>query len=311
MGTEARGVHQGGKAPLRALFGALLAVVGAGLGAVGLSQSDAQTSDRPGVGREMPATAVDLSRAPSHNSPLLVADPREPRFVALAHRIDAPDFGCALQLSGDGGRTWVPANPVPKLPAGAEKCYAPEVAFDGNGVLYYLFVGLAGRGNEPMGVYLTRSTNRGRTFAAPREVLGPFNFGVRMAVDPGTGRQGRLHLVWLHATSDPGLGAFGPPPNPIMAAYSDDGGRTFSKPFQVSDPERQRVVAPALALGPEREVYVAYYDLGADARDYHNLEGPVWEGTWSIVVARSSGSGRDFERGVLVDDAIVPPERPM
>ncbi len=214
-------------------------------------------------------------------------------------------------MSGDGGRGWLPVQPVPELPDGAEKCYAPEVAFDREGTLYYLFVGLAGGGNEPMGAFLTTSTDRGQTFSAPRPVLGPLNFGVRMAIDPGLGEKGRLHLVWLHATSDPPLGAFGPPPNPILAAYSDDGGATFSSPVQVSDPERQRVVAPALALGPDHAVHVAYYDLKDDLIDYQGLEGPTWKGTWSLVVASSSDGGATFSRGESVDDEIVPHERVM
>lgn len=266
---------------------------------------------RPGVGVEVPVTAMDRTREPANNSPLLVADPEEPRFVVLANRLDAPDFSCALQVSGDGGRGWAPARPVPKLPPGADKCYAPEVAFDRSGTLYYLFVGLAGRGNEPMGVFLTTSADRGRTFSAPRRVLGPMNYSVRMAIDPGRGRRGRLHLVWLKATSDPPLGGFGPPPNPIVAAYSDDGGHSFSRPIQVSDPQRQRVVAPALTLGDDGGVHVGYYDLGRDAVDYQGLEGPVWEGKWSLVVARSADGGQTFGRGVVADAAIVPPERVM
>lgn len=242
---------------------------------------------------------------------MLAADPTEPRFVVLANRVDAPDFGCALQVSGDAGANWIPAGPVPKLPEGAEKCYAPEVAFDGQGTLYYLFVGLAGTGNQPMGVFLTTSINRGQTFTPPRRVLGAHNFAVRMAVDPSIGSAGRLHLVWIRANSAPGLGSFPPPPNPIMAAHSDDSGRTFSEPVQVSDPDRRFVVAPALALGPGRTVNVLYYDLGEDARDYHGLEGPTWEGDWSLVLASSRDGGRRFRHRGVVDDSIVPPERVM
>ena len=73
---------------------------------------------------------------------------------------DALDFGCALEVSGDAGGTFVPANPVPTLPPGAEKCYGPEVAFDRKGTLYFLFVGLRGTGNTPMGVFLTSSSDR-------------------------------------------------------------------------------------------------------------------------------------------------------
>ncbi len=86
-----------------------------------------------------------------HNSPVLVADPKEPRFVLLASRLDSPDFSCALHLSGDGGRYWVPAEPVPQFPPGAEKCCAPELGFDRKSTPYYLFVGLQGIGQQSDG----------------------------------------------------------------------------------------------------------------------------------------------------------------
>jgi hypothetical protein len=254
---------------------------------------------------------MDLTLGRANNSPVLVADPAHREIVALANRLDAPDYGCSLALSSDGGNNWSPAQPVPDLPGGAEKCYAPEVAFDRLGTLYFLFVGLAGNGNSPMGVFLTRSTDRGKSFSAPNQVLGGRNFAVRMAIDPTMGSIGRLHLVWLHAGSDPGVGAFGPPPNPILSAYSDDGGSTFSSSVEVSDPSRERVVAPVLALGPRHAVHVGYFDLGRDAIDYQGLEGPTWDEPWSLVVASSSDGGQHFNPGVLVDDAIAAPGRVM
>jgi hypothetical protein len=284
------------------------ALVGGGLLA-GSVASAAGPAAPPQVLPEVPVTATDQRVGPANNTPMIVADPSEPSFVTLANRLDAPDFSCALHVSGDGGRSWLPVQPVPQLPDGAEKCYAPEVAFDREGTLYYLFVGLAGGGNEPMGAFLTTSSDRGQTFSPPRQVLGPLNFAVRMAIDPTVGDKGRLHLVWLHATSDPPLGGFGPPPNPILAAHSDDGGATFSEPVPVSDGDRVRVVAPALALGPDNAVHVAYYDLEDDAVDYQGLEGPTWRGTWSLVVATSLDGGRSFGPGDVVDDGIVPHER--
>ncbi len=264
---------------------------------------------RPNVKRSVPVTAMDEGLSPAHNSPEVIADPTEPRFLVLANRLDAPDFSCALQVSGNGGRGWVSVQTVRELPEGAEKCYAPEVSFDSSGTLYYLFVGLAGRGNEPIGVFLTTSTDRGNTFSNARQVLGPLNFGVRMAIDQTMGNQGRLHLAWLQATSDPPLGGLGPPPNPIMAAYSDDGGETFSTPIQVSDPDRERVLAPALTLAPDQQVHVGYYDLKDDAIDYQGLEGATWPGTWSLVVATSVDGGRRFRSGVVIDDGVRPHER--
>ncbi|MCA1847185.1 MAG: exo-alpha-sialidase, partial [Actinobacteria bacterium] len=163
----------------------------------GLASPASSRSTRLRVLPEVPVTGNDERLQLGHNSPVLLADPREPRFVVLASRLDNPDFGCALQLSGDGGRSWVPVRPVPDLPSGADKCYAPEIAFDRGGVLYYLFIALQGQGNNPSGTYLVTSSDRGRTFSPPRQVLGPQRYMVRMAIDPTVGRAGRMYLVWL------------------------------------------------------------------------------------------------------------------
>jgi hypothetical protein len=283
-----------------------VAAIGAGLLAWAVARGGP-----PRVGKQVPVTPMDLEKGPANNSPALVRDPTESRFLVVANRLDAPDFSCALQVSGDGGRTWTAANPVPTLPPGAEKCYAPEAAFDRTGRLYYLFVGLAGAGNRPMGAFLTTSVDRAHTFSPPHQVLGSSNFGVRMGIDPTLGKKGRIHLVWLHAGAEPVFGGFAPVPNPILSAYSDDGGTTFTDPVQVSDSERARVLAPALALGPHHRVEVAYYDIGDDARDYQGLEGPAWDGTWSIVATTSQDGGAHYGRGTVVDDGIVPRSRIM
>lgn len=301
----------GGARWLLPLVAAALVLVGAGLAAGVLKWGWSEPPKSVRVVDEVAVTPTDFTAQFSSNSPVMAAEPGEPRFVVMANRLDAPDFGCALQVSGDGGRSWVTANPAPELPEGAEKCYAPEVAFDADGTLHYLFIGLAGPGNRPMGAFLAASDDRGVSFTPPRQVLGPLNFAVRMAIDRELGEAGRMHLVWIKATSDPSLGGFGPPPNPVLTAYSDDGGETFSDPVQVSDPGRERVVAPALALGPDHAVHVAYYDLGRDAIDYQGLEGPVWEEPWSLVLASSFDGGRRFGQGRPVDDEILAAERVM
>ncbi len=255
------------------------------------------------------ATANDRRLARAQNSPDLAADPTDDRFVALANRWDAPEYNCALQVSSDGGRTWQVLNPVATLPEGVEQCYAPEVAFDGTGTLFYLFAGLSGPGSLPVGSFLTSSDDQGETFTPAHQVLGPYNFGVRMAMDTAPEGPGRLHLVWLEAGEQPPLGGMPAPPNPVYAAYSDDGGKSFSPSVQVSDRARAQVVAPTLAIGEGGAVHILYYDLGQDDRDYRGLEGPTWDGFWSLVLATSQDGGHTFAEGSVVDDDVVPPER--
>ena len=294
-----------------AVVAAVLMTLVPALPAVAAGGLSARSARVPRPAANVPVTPENLVDRTASNSPVIAADPRQPRFVVLANRLDGPDFGCALQVSGDRGRSWVSAYPVPRLPAGAEKCYAPEVAFDGRGRLYFLFLGLHGGGNSPAGAFLTVSSDRARTFSPPQQVLGPDRYQVRMAIDPEDGADGRLHLVWLEATAPAPLGGLPPPPNPLMAAHSDDGGRTFSPPVQVSDPERRLVVAPALATGPHHAVHVLYYDLGDDRVDYQGLEGPTFGGRWSLVATTSPDGGAHFDHGVTVDDELVPPERVM
>lgn len=283
---------------------ALLAVTASGLAFWGMPVTRAM--GQPGAFTEAPVTATDLARQRVSNSPALVADPSASQFVVAAHRVDGPEPGCGLQVSGDGGKSWVGAIPVPVLPPGAQFCHAPEVAFDGRGILHYLFVGLSDASHRPMGVFLTTSSDRARTFSPPRQVLGPLSYGVRMAVDPISGR---VHLAWLRAGEEPTATGFASLSNSVVTSSSSNGGVSFSEPVVVSTPGARRPAAPALALGPKGQVEVAYYDLGDDARDYEGQPGPAWEGPWSLLAARSSNGGGSFAPGVVVDDAIVAPFR--
>ena len=261
------------------------------------------------VAGEVPVTATDLIGRVANNSPELAADPTNARFMVMGTRRDAP-FDCAMQVSGNGGAGWLTVRPVTKLPGGALTCYGPEVAFDAHGVLYFLFVGL-GPGNSPIGAYLTMSSDHAQHFTAPQQVLGAERYQVRLAIDRSFGSFGRIHLVWLQANSLTAAGGFGPGPNPIMTKHSDDGGSTFSRQVRVSDSSRTRVVAPALALGPDHAVHVLYYDLGQDTRDYQGLEGPTWTGVWSLVMSTSTDGGAQFTRGSVIDSSIVPDQRVM
>ena len=287
----------------------VLALTVAGLGFAFGPWAERGGSSKPTqLGAQVAVTASNTRGERANNSPLLVADPGNPEFVVLSNRLDSPFYACALHVSGDGGKRWTPVNPVPVLPEGTDMCYGPEVGIDAKGRIHFAFLGLFGPGHLPQGMYITTSVDRGRTFSPPRQIHGDNNFGMRMVIDPDHGTQGRIHLVWLHAT-EPGRGSFGTSDNPILTMHSDDGGETFSQPLRVSEPSRPRSVAPVVTVGSGGRVHVAYYDLLDDARDYQGLEGPVWEGTWQLVVATSTDGGRTFRPGVAAEPEVVPWER--
>jgi hypothetical protein len=290
------------------LVGVALVVMGAGLAFVASGFERGASARVAGTNAPVNAGARAAADISAHNSPTLVANPRSPANLAVADKIDSPRYSCALNVSFDGGVHWQ-QTPIP-LPAGEEpKCYAPDVAFAADGTLFLSFVTLAGRGNAPHAVWLVRSLDGGQTLSDPRRVQGPLKFQVRLAADPKAPR--RLYMTWLDAP-EIGLYRFSEPGNPIRAARSDDGGRTWSTPATVNAPARTRVVAPSPVVGPDGDLLVLYLDLGEDELDYAGAHrgqgGPAYDGNWTLVLARSGDRGATWGESV-VDDKIVPAER--
>ena len=291
-----------------ALVGIALVLIGAGLAFVA-SGFERSASARV-VGENVPVNAgarvaADIS---AHNSPSLVSNPRDAENLVIANKIDSPRFSCGLHVSFDGGVHWN-QTPIP-LPTGEEpKCYAPDVVFAADGTLHLSFVTLKGRGNVPNAVWLVRSRDGGQTLSEPVRARGPLMFQVRLAADPAAPR--RLYMTWLEGR-EVGLFKFADAGNPIRAARSDDGGRTWSRPVTINSPSRTRVLAPSPAVGAGGELYVLYLDLGEDVLDYEGAHrgrgGEPYGGFWKLVMARSTDRADTWKES-LVDDRIVPTER--
>lgn len=263
-----------------------------------------------GANRPVNTGARDPLDIRAHNSPTVVRSPIDPNVVVVVNRVDTPRFSCALHRSVDGGRTWIDLD-IP-FPAGEEdppRCFAPDAAFDPNGLLYVSFVTLVGPGNAPHAGWITHSPDQAKTFAKPRRVLGPKAFQVRLLADPE--RPATLHLWWVQADQLTTLG-FAGAGNPVLTARSDDGGLTWRRPVVVNRPERTRVLAPSPAIGTTGELHVAYLDLREDALDYHGGHegngGDPYPGSWSLVLARSSDTGATWSETVI-EERLIATER--
>lgn len=246
----------------------------------------------------------------ANNSPALVRNPVEQDNLVEANRIDSPAYSCSLNVSFDGGGRWA-QTPIP-APSGEEpKCYAPDAVFSADGTLFVSYVTLKGRANAPNNVWITRSTDGGKTLSEPvRAPLGARSFQVRLTADPTAAK--RIYLTWLKA-DELGLYQFSSTANPIMAIRSDDGGVNWTAPARVSSASRQRVVAPSPAAGTKSgELNVLYLDLGDDVLDYagghRGRGGPPYDGDWQLVLARSTDNGATWQESV-VDDALTATER--
>jgi hypothetical protein len=242
--------------------------------------------DRPGIN--------------AHNSPAVAVDPNDPEVMVVADRIDTPRQSCSVNRSADGGSTWA------ALPM--TDCFWPDVAFDGNGQLLVLTTSLGGAFNQPVGVFLHRFAGPTPT-GPPVRVAGGEAYHARLAVDGE-----RVVIVWVQAGPAAASKPLGlpPPPNPVVAVRSSDGGRTFSPPVRVSEDHRL-VVQPRVILGPGNRVVVGALDLGNDRLDYEATHGgyggPPDEGRWAVVAWPSADGGSSFGPGVAVADDLVIPQR--
>jgi len=261
--------------------------------------------------RPVNRSAADPLDLTAHNSPTLVANPTDPANLALANRIDSPRFSCALRTSFDGGATWLNV-PVPSPAGAAIGCFAPDVAFGPDGVLYLSYTSFADvppHGTVPDAVWMVTSSDGGRTLDPPVRASGPLAFQLRLTADPT--RPGRVYLCWVQASETSTWGFVGDD-NPIVVSRSEDAGHTWLAPTRVSPQARARVVAPAMATGVHDELYVAYVDVEDDKLDYLGAHkgrgGEPYAGPWSLIVAHSTDGGATWQESVA-EPNLIPTRR--
>ncbi|MGI8809170.1 MAG: sialidase family protein [Acidimicrobiales bacterium] len=275
-----------------AMLAAVLAVVGVVLGAMSVKSADTSVS----VGEDVfvnPDGPID-----ANNSPTVARNPTRPNNVVVAHRVDLPAFSASLQVSNDGGRGWQ-TTALP-LPPDKDRPFAADVAFAPDGTLYVSYVNLQGTGNRPDNLWVSRSDDGGRSMSAPVRVAGALSFQARIAVD----KQSVLHITWLRVADVAPYAIVGYP-SPVVASRSSDGGKTFSEPVEVSDPDRMLLAGPSPAVDSDGNLVVLYQDYKNDNRDFRNLEGPVYEDPVALVVTVSKDGGQTFSKGVEVNADLV------
>ena len=251
---------------------------------------------------ETPQVSIDVN-----TSPVPAVDPRRPEVMVVGGRVDAPRLNCTVAVSTTGGEAWRKLD-LPPAPD-ASNCFWPAVAFDGESNLYVLYTPTGGPFNLPTALWLQRFTPEFVVDGPPVRVAGPLTFQPRLAVE---GR--RVLVAWIAASEARAtkfLG-FGPPPNPIVLARSEDGGRTFAPPVTVGDPARL-AVQPTLLAGPGGQVIVGALDLGRDLATYQTSHegrsGPPPAGPWQVILWRSTDGGATFGPAATVAGGVVPPQR--
>jgi hypothetical protein len=282
-----------------AALAGLAVLVGVALVATGGGGGDPEPQGNLLVNRE---GLIDVS-----NSPTVASNPAREGNVVVTYRKDRPGYDALISYSFNGGQSFEQS--VLPLPQGITGCtasqgapcpFAPDIAFAPDGTLYVVYVNLVGNGNRPDNLWISTSTDGGRTLSLPTKIAGPLTFQQRVTVDP----KGPVYVTWLQA-AEVGFLRFAEPPPRIVTARSDDGGKTFGAPVPVSDPSRPRVLAPSPVLDADGQLVVMYQDMKNNRRDYENQEGPAAELPVSLVLTRSTDGGRTFAPGQEFETEIL------
>lgn len=290
----------GRTAALAAAAGVGLALVGIGVAVSGDDASPPRMEVSAGSNRVV--VASDDDELAAYNSPTVVASPTDPDTLVVAARVDRPQLSVVVRRSDDAGATWTSTD-LP-LPAGELRAYAPDLAFDASGNLYAAFTTMSEPGNNPTGLWLSRSDDAGSSFATPTKVVGPYAYQPRVLVNGDT-----VHVSFVQASAsvEGVVNGFGPPPNPVVVATSSDGGATFGGPVTVSG-TRERVGAATPFFGIDGELMVLFQDFGDDTADFAGESAaPAYTGDFELVMARLSGGS--FEEVSVVDDAVKATDR--
>jgi hypothetical protein len=233
------------------------------------------------------------------NSPTIAYNPAREGNVVVTYRKDRPGYDALISYSFNGGESWEQS--VLPLPQGITGCtasqgapcpFAPDVTFAPDGTMYVVYVNLVGNGNRPDNLWISTSTDGGRTLSLPTRIAGALTFQQRVTVDP----KGPLYVTYLQA-NEVGFLRFADPPPRIVTVRSDDGGKTFGAPVPVSDANRPRVLAPSPVIDRDGQLVVMYQDMKGNRRDYEYTEGPPAEPPLSLVLTRSTDGGRTFAPG--------------
>lgn len=306
----------------------LVSVTALVLGALGMPAAGATSP--PAVLAVGPVAAQDVPVLPGSEPDTLVepdvaVSPRDPKIaIAAAHDGRYPDGGAVgieTAWTHDGGVTWQ-HKPLPRLTSatGGSPTWArasdPVVAFGPDGVAYVSTL-LFNTGCDSA-VAVSRSTDGGRTFGAPRLVHRSASCAVSddknwLIVDnqAASPHRGRLYQFWTPFLTDLFGNSDG---SPQALSYSDDHGATWSAPVSVSGPHANTQNSQPMIL-PSGTLVDAYEDFGANA----SAEGPeagdaragrqaqavpaaaaVTNPSGNVVTAISTDGGRTWRPGGLV-----------
>jgi hypothetical protein len=260
---------------------------------------------------------VDVSRdTTAQNETPLAFNPLNPSNLVTGANDWNFNFGCAVNATLDGGRTWTPTLPDgfipgltkftndPAVPGTGiyEAAGDPAVAFGPDGTAYFACQAFTfSRPPFPIALFVSRSTDGGSTWLdgvtqKPVQVSqwngdgksrgdnGQFPDHESIAVDEGAASpfSGSVYVTWVQFN---GLGGH----SPVQVAFSRDGARTFSTPIAVTKGPIRNNQDARIAIAPNGTLFLTFDNGIQGGKGTANFVSMSQDGgvTWSAPFAFS------------------------
>ncbi len=228
-----------------------------------------------------PAVQVDRPPAYTASNPSLAVGSDGVEYLAFAGWGGSTSQSDIFFTKSTNGRTWIVPIRVNDDPGGAAQS-DPSLTLDSMNNIYIAWTDARFGNND---IFFSKSTNGGTIFSANVRVndfTGNSQSEADLAVDPVNPHL--VHVVWTDARS----GFLGPD---IYYANSTDGGLSFNPSLRVNnDLTGAEQSQPAIAVAPNRDVYVVWRDPRNGAR------GP------DIYFSKSSDLGATWGPNFYVND---------
>jgi len=175
------------------------------------------------------------------------------------------------------------------LPAPAQAGSSPAMALDAAGTMHVLYTIPL---NEARGVYYTRSADQGSSWSAPQKIFDaagaqwPMVSDAHLVIDS----QNRLQATWVEAALPPATTLLG-----IFYSRSEDGGRTWTEPVQISGVDTGY---PVMAASGPNELHLLWSaNLSQQVQLWHQWSsdgGATWSKSTPLIQLESIAPSTDL-----------------
>jgi Neuraminidase (sialidase) len=242
-----------------------------------------------GVGQARADGAVVVDKGRMSKRPAIAADGGTLHLAYEGWKKGSKNADIFHTSSADGGKTWSRAADISNTPGiSAHPAIAAGKAHD-----IAVVWSDTTSGEKSPDIFFSRSADGGKTWSKPLDISN--TPGISSEPDVAITPDGAVHVIWLDTSG-------GDANADVWYAGSADGGKTWSKPLDISNTPKPSLT-PAIAAGPDGSINVAWCDIssGEASPDVYFSRSSDGGKTWSTPLDVSNTPGVSSDVDIAVD----------